>query len=120
MERQRGPLLERIPWPSPVLLKVIGLIVGVVCTLLTCAGFLHIIEYKYAPDRPLKAITFFDAFFFVFLLATTISYDSATVPDAPFPRITILCIIFVGISFVPTGSRRWLLQRGCAAPTTLA
>jgi hypothetical protein len=87
---------------SSVQIKIIGLIAGVLCTLLTGAGFLHIIAYKYAPDAtPIRSLTFFDCFFFVFLLATTISYDSAIVPDAPFPRITIIAIILTGVAFVP-------------------
>ncbi|KAI9184550.1 potassium channel, sub T, member 2 [Blastocladiella emersonii ATCC 22665] len=90
--------------PSQVACQILALITGVVCTLLVCAGMLHIIEFKYARDvRAGNDLSFFDAFFFTSLIATTISYDSALVPDAAFPRITILVIILVGIGFVPYG-----------------
>ncbi|KNE69933.1 hypothetical protein AMAG_20140 [Allomyces macrogynus ATCC 38327] len=87
-----------LPRLSPVHIKVLALISGVVCVLLTLAATLHIIEFQYAQMRTLS---FFDAFFFTSLIATTISYDSAIVPDAPFPRITILVMILTGLTFVP-------------------
>ncbi|KNE70985.1 hypothetical protein AMAG_15244 [Allomyces macrogynus ATCC 38327] len=87
-----------LPHLSPVHIKVLALISGVVCVLLTLAATLHIIEFQYAQMRTLS---FFDAFFFTSLIATTISYDSAIVPDAPFPRITILVMILTGLTFVP-------------------
>ncbi|KAL7746297.1 hypothetical protein RI367_008368 [Sorochytrium milnesiophthora] len=83
---------------SIVQLKLLMLLSGILCTLLTCTSFLHIIEFKY---ERLRTLSFFDAFFFTYLIATTISYENSLVPDDAFPRIIILSIVFIGLAYVP-------------------
>ncbi|ORZ40615.1 hypothetical protein BCR44DRAFT_72658 [Catenaria anguillulae PL171] len=84
--------------------KVLDLISGIVCCMMACSSTLHIIEVKYSPAlKPGNSLSFFDAFFFTFLIAVTIAYDAGVVPDAVFPRLLVIFTILLGIALVPYG-----------------